>query len=74
MREEEADLGITVNEHKIPALLFMDDLTSLAEGYKNKEGTLKAIHEFGIRHKIEWGEDKCKVMEIGKHKEMRSEW
>ena len=24
-------------------------------------------------HQLEWGEDKCKVMEIGKHKEKKTQ-
>ena len=74
LEEDKNDIGIEVREQKIPALLFMDDLTSLAKGYTQQEDTLKAIHGFGVKHRIEWGEEKCKVMEIGKHKEERSEW
>ena len=72
--EEEDNLGIKIEEQNIPALVFMDDLTSLAEGYQQEEKTLESIHNFGIRHKIEWGENKCKVMEVGSHKEKKKEW
>merc|ERR1739838_785176 len=39
-----------------------------------QELTLKAVNEFALRHQLEWGEDKCKVMEIGSHKEERTDW
>ena len=71
---EAPDIGIKIGDQKIPALIFMDDLGSMAEGYEQQERTLKAIHEFGVKHKIEWGQDKCKVMEVGKHKEHKKEW
>ena len=32
--EEEGNLGIEVDRQKIPALIFMDDLTTMAEGYE----------------------------------------
>ena len=40
----------------------------------NKKKTLEKINEFSVKHQLEWGEDKCKVMEIGKHKEKRTQW
>ena len=72
--EETGDLGIEVSDNKIPALIFMDDVTSLAEGYDQQEQTLEAVHTFGLKHKIEWGQDKCKVMEFGKQREERRDW
>ena len=72
--EEAADIGIKIGNQNIPALIFMDDLGSMAEGYEQQERTLQAIHEFGVRHKVEWGQEKCKVMEIGTHKEKRKQW
>ena len=72
--EEAADIGIKIGNQNIPALIFMDDLGSMAEGYEQQERTLQAIHEFGVRHKVEWGQEKCKVMKIGTHKEKRKQW
>ena len=63
---EEGDLGIQIMSQTIPALLFMDDLTTIAEGYEQEQKTLDAVNNFGIKHKIEWGQDKCKVMEVGR--------
>ena len=57
--DETPDIGIKVGDQKIPALIFMDDLGSTAEGYEQQERTLKAIHEFGVKRKIEWGQEKC---------------
>ena len=72
--EEAEDIGIKIGNQNIPALIFMDDLGSMAEGYEQQERTLQAIHEFGVKHKVEWGQEKCKVMEMGTHKETRKEW
>ena len=71
---ENDELGIKIGEIKIPALLFVDDLITLAEGYKQQEKTLTAVDEFSIQHKLSWGAGKCNTMEIGSHKEKKSSW
>ena len=52
----------------------MDDSLSLAEGYDQQEATLQKFDKFAIKHKLEWGQQKCKTMEVGTHKEKRKEW
>ena len=32
------------------------------------------INEFAVIHQLEWGEKKCKVMEIGTHKDVTEHW
>ena len=49
-------------------------MSTSAIGYPQKELTLKATNEFAIKRQLEWGVDKCKAMEIGKHKEIKNEW
>ena len=71
---EECETGVSVDGVKIPALLLMDDVVAFAEGYENQLKTLKVVEGFGQKHKIEWGRDKCKVMEFGTHKEQKTEW
>ena len=70
----EKNLGMDVGDVKIPALLYMDDATTFAEGYSQQEKTLMAAEEFAIKHKLEWGPEKCKTMEVGGHKEKRESW
>ena len=70
----EDNLGIMIGPTKIPALLYVDDGAPLAEGYPQQERTLKCINEFGIKHKLEFQKTKCKVMEIGTHKERKNTW
>ena len=68
------NLGIQIKNDKIPALLFMDDVLTLAEGYEQQQKTLDAIAEFGTKHQVEWGQEKCKVLEYGTHRESSKEW
>ena len=68
------DLGIDIGEAKIPAMLYMDDATTFAEGEEQQEKALLNAYEFALKHKLEWGLDKCKTMEIGSHKEKRASW
>ena len=66
--------GVCHGSNRIASLAFVDDVASIATGYAQQERTLEKINEFAVKHQLEWGEDKCKVMEIGKHKEKRTEW
>ena len=50
---EDGELGIEITDQNVPALLFMDDLTTLAEGYDQEMKTLSAVHNYGIKHNIE---------------------
>ena len=67
-------MGIKFGDVEIPCLLFVDDSLSLAEGYAQQEATLEKFDEFAVMHKLEWGQEKCKTMEIGSHKEKRKTW
>ena len=71
---EDPGLGIFLGPTRIPALLYVDDAAPLAEGYPQQENTLRCVDEFGTKHKLEFQETKCKVMEIGNHKEKRTKW
>ena len=59
------EFGILLGEQKIAGLAFVDDEVTLANGYSQQEKTLKVVNEFSVKHQLEWGESKCKVMEIG---------
>ena len=70
----ESNLGIDIGMNRIPALIYMDDATTFAEGKDQQEETLKAAEEFAVKHKLEWGPEKCKTMEVGGHKEEKDSW
>ena len=59
---------------KIPALLWVDDVVSCTEGKTNQKNVLHEIDDFAVKHKLEWGAHKCKVMKVGKHKEQPTNW
>ena len=67
-------LGIRIGKATIPAILYIDDAVTFAEGYPQQEETLENINEFAMKHKLEWGPEKCKTMEIGNHREKKSSW
>ena len=51
----------------IDVLLWVDDVVSCREGKINQEQMLNKLAEFAIKHKLKWGQAKCKVMKVGKH-------
>ena len=71
---ENEKVGINIDNKEINNLLFVDDALTIAEGRKQQEETLKSVNDFAIKHKIKWGTEKCKVLEIGKHTDYKEKW
>ena len=71
---EKKSVGAVIEGKLIPALLFVDDVASVTEGERDEEGMLDEVAEFAVKHKMEWGIDKCKVLEVGRHRNPRKEW
>ena len=63
--ENNSSLGITINELHLPILEWVDDVVTFAEGQNQQNITLKCVDTFAVKHKLKWGKEKCKVMEIG---------
>ena len=70
----DANLGVQLGNATVAGLVFVDDIVSMAIGYAKQEKHLQTINDFSVMHQLEWSEDKCKVMEIGNHKEKKSSW
>ena len=67
--------GVRINKDLLIAiLLWVDDVVSTVEGKENQEKILKRIDEFAKRHKLKWGQDKCRIMRVGKHTEETKDW
>ena len=62
------------NEFAIGALLWVDDLVTCAEKASMQENMLQRIDEFARKNKVRWGQEKCKVIQVGKKEDHRSEW
>ena len=68
-------LGFEITEDfLIDVLLWVDDVVSCTEGKVNQEQMLNKVNEFAIKHKLKWGQAKCKVMKVGKHNKKAEEW
>ena len=61
-------------EFIIAVLLWVDDVVSCVDGAENQEKMLQDIHDFALKHKLSWGQDKCKVMRVGRHTEESKQW
>ena len=71
---EEQMIGARIEGMLIPALLFVDDATTITEGEQDQVKMLEKMAEFAKKHKMEWGIDKCKVMQIGRGKNLKPQW
>ena len=71
----ETDLGFELDDDFIiSVLLWVDDVISCTESEEDQEEMLLKINEYAIKHKIKWGQNKCNVMRVGKHKKSEREW
>ena len=68
------DIGQKFGNSKLACLEYVDDATTFAIGVVQQEATLKAVNEFAVKRQLEWGTDKCQVMEIGAQKGKRKTW
>ena len=76
--QEEAEaneqLGVLIGALRLCFLLWVDDVVSFAEGEAQQKYTLQEVNEFAVKHKLKWGNDKCKVLKIGKEAFIKTEW
>ena len=59
---------------KIGCLEWVDDVMSCTIGMKKQLSVLKTIDDFACKSKLEWGEAKSQVMQIGKKIKVQEEW
>ena len=57
----------------IGVLLWIDDVVSCVVRKDNQIKMLAIIDKFAKKHKLKWGQEKCKIMRIG-NKPDQSEW
>ena len=72
--QNEADLGIDICGLTLSVLEWVDDVISFAENYEQQIKMLEFINEFAIKHKMAWGPEKCKVMQIGTKNDSNTTW
>ena len=53
---------------KIALLLWVDDVVTFAESEEEQKRILELVNQFALKHKIQWGKEKCKVMRVGYHR------
>ena len=67
-------VGVKIKNIKLSSLLFVDDVTTIADNYIKQEKTLEEVDLFATKHCLTWGIDKCAVMEIGRHVDVKLKW
>ncbi len=73
--EPGTEIGFRLTEIlRILVLLWVDDVVSSVENKESLEKMLIEMNEFAIKHKLSWGEEKCQIMLVGKHKESGNVW
>ena len=72
--EKDPTLRGKFEELTIALLEWVDDVATFAIGPEQQIKTMAEVNEFAVRHKLKWGKDKCKVMEVGNGKYVKKEW
>ena len=62
------------NEFNIGCLEWIDDVMTATAGKTNQISVLNAVDEFARKNKLEWGEAKCQVMQVGRKVKVPTEW
>ena len=62
------------NEFSIGCLEFVDDVMTCTLGKKNQTKALTRVDEFAQISKLEWGAEKCQVMQVGRKIKVPNTW
>ena len=71
---EDERIGVKMDELHIALLEWVDDVATFAIGNDQQNLTLAQVDEFAKKHKLKWGREKCKVMEVGCGKYEETKW
>ena len=72
--EKDMKMSVTFEDTQITLLEWVDDVTTFAIGDEQQKYTLGKVNEFAVKHKLKWGREKCKVMEVGNGKYHQRSW
>ena len=65
---------IISDDLSIGCLEYVDDVGTSTIGIKNQKSVLTKVDEFAKMNKLEWGEAKCQVMQVGRKTTVPTEW
>ena len=72
---ENKNLNFPVNEDfSIGCLEYVDDVMTCTLGKKNQNKALSRVDEFAQMSKLEWGAEKCQVMQVGRKIKVPETW
>ena len=69
------NLNFPISENfSIGCLEFVDDVRTCTLGKKKQKDALLRVDEFAQMSKLEWGEQKCQVMQVGRKTKVPDTW
>ena len=72
---ENDHLNVHVNDNfSMGCFEFVDDVMTCTLGKRNQNKVLLKVDEFAQISKLEWGESKCQVMQVGRKVKVPEEW
>ena len=71
----EIEQAVSINDgFKIGCLEWVDDVMTCTNGVTNQHKILSKVNEFAEINKLEWGQEKCQVMQVGKKVKVPDNW
>ena len=72
---ENDDLNVPItDDFSIGCAEYVDDVMTCTLGKKNQKEVLNRVDEFAKMNKLEWGEEKCQVMQVGRKIKVPNTW
>ena len=72
---ENNDLNVPITENfSIGCAEYVDDVMTCTLGKANQNKVLTRVDEFAKINKLEWGEEKCQVMQVGRKVKVPNTW
>ena len=71
----EIDGVVKINDElSIGCLEWVDDVLTMTETAENAQNILNKVDDFVKANKMQWGLNKCKIMQVGKKVKAPEEW
>ena len=62
------------DDSMIGCLEWVDDVLTMTQDVDKAKETLTRVDDFAKANKLQWGHDKCKMMQVGKKNKVPEEW
>ena len=67
-------MGVNYGDLRMSVLEWVDDVITFAKSTDQQNFALRLVNEFAIKHRLNWGKEKCKVTEANIGPFIKRQW